>query len=135
MEADANLTWQESLRRGGPITVQPSEVESLLAAAKAAGYAVFEADCERAKSKSAVLRAIANAVDYPEYFGSDLDALLDCLTSTVLDQSRGALVVLRRLNHHDAGLAPHVPDILDTFFDASEEVRDNDRVLAYISVA
>ncbi len=126
--------WQDQLQRGGPIVVQPGEAKAVRQAAQALGYAVFEADCERAKSKSAVLRAIANAVDYPEYFGSDLDALLDCLTTTVADQPGGALLLLCRLNLDEPGLAPHVPDILDTCFDAAEDARDHGRVLAYASL-
>jgi len=134
MVADTHEIWQEALQRGGPLTVQPAEIDDLVAAAKNLGYAVFDADCERAKSKSAVLRAIANAVDYPEYFGSDLDALLDCLTSTVLDQTRGGVLVLRSINDQDPGLEPHINDILDTCFDAAEEVRDNGRTLTYVRV-
>ncbi len=132
--AGTQMAWQEQLQRGGPLVVQPGEAETVQKAAQALGYVVFEADCARAKSKSAVLRAIANAVDYPEYFGSDLDALLDCLTTTMAEQSHGALLLLRGLNLDEPGLAPHVPDILDTCFDAAEHARDENRVLAYASL-
>lgn len=135
MGADSNQGWRESLQQGGAIAIQDGQIQALIEAARELGYAVFQAECSRAKSKSAVLRAIANAVDYPEYFGSDLDALLDCLTGTALDQSRGALMVLRGLNYDEPGLAPHLPEILETFQDAAGEVRDGDRVLAYVSVA
>lgn len=119
---------EEQLQAGGRVDGSAPE---LVERAQALGYAVFEADCSKAKSLSAVLRAIANAVDYPEYFGSNLDALLDCLTGTVLDQPRGALVILRGLNTEEPGIAPHVDALLETFADAVEYVRDNNRVMAY----
>lgn len=135
MGADSNHTWRESLQQGGAIAIQNEQAEALIDTAKSMGFAVFQAECKRAKSKSAVLRAIANAVDYPEYFGSDLDALLDCLTGTALDQNKGALMVLRGLNYDEPGLASHLPEILEVFQDAAREVRDGDRILAYICVA
>ena len=126
--ASMHESLQQQLQTGGRVEGAPSD---LAAQARALGYAVFEADCSKAKSCSAVLRAIANAVDHPEYFGSNLDALLDCLTGVVLDEQRGALVVLRDLNKDDPGIAAHTEAILETFSDAVEYARDNGRVLAY----
>ncbi|GAA5233853.1 barstar family protein [Verticiella sediminum] len=120
---------QEEIRKGGQ--VQAAE-DALAGAAGALGYAVFPVDCARAKSKSAVLRAIATAVDFPEFFGGNLDALLDCLTATVLDQpGPGALLLLKDINGGEPALAEHLEDIMTTFADAAEYVRDNGKVLAY----
>lgn len=120
---------KQALASGGRVEGTPALLSE---AAAALGYAVFPVDCDRAKSKSAVLRAIASAVDFPEYFGSDLDALLDCLTSTVLYQSgAGALVLLQNLHLDEPGVGTHLEAILETFSDAAEYVRDNGRVLAY----
>ncbi|MBU4611242.1 barstar family protein [Achromobacter sp. GG226] len=124
---------QALIQQGGMLQTHPRE--PLAAAAEALGYVVFDVDCSRAKSKSAVLRAIASAVDYPEFFGSNLDALLDCLTATVLDAQRpGALVLLVGINAEEPGVGEHVDDILTTFSDAAEYVRDNGRALAFVQV-
>lgn len=128
MEHQRN-SLQQTIAAGGRVDGAPA---GLSAAAQALGYAIFLVDCDRAKSKSAVLRAIAAAVDFPEYFGGNLDALLDCLTSTVLDQpGAGVLMVLHNLHSDEPGVADHLGDILETFSDAAEYVRDNGRVLAY----
>src|SRR5690554_2862562 len=126
--ASMHESIEGQLQAGGRVD---GSTPDLVERAQALGYAVFEADCSKAKSCSAVLRAIANAVYYPEYFGSNLDALLDCLTGTVLDQPRGALVILRGLNKDEPGIAPHVEGILETFADAVEYLRDNQRILVY----
>lgn len=123
---------QQRILEGG--RVDGADESALVEAAQSAGFAVFSVDCSRAKSKSAVLRAIATAVDFPEYFGSNLDALLDCLTTTVIDQAKpGALIAINGLNVEEPALVEHVEDILTTFADAVEYLRDNGRVLAYAS--
>ena len=128
--AGSNDALQQQLQMGGLIPDSYADASQLALAAKALGLKVFNVDCDRAKSKSAVLRAIAGAVDFPEYFGGNLDALLDCLTTTVLDQQAGALVVLCNLHESEPTLSEHVGDIMDTFADAAEYARDNARVLA-----
>ncbi len=121
---------QGLVQQGGRLQSQPRD--ALIQAAQAAGYAVYEVDCSRAKSKSAVLRAVASAVDYPEFFGSNLDALLDCLTATVLDgQKPGALFLLDGMSDEEPGVADHVDDILTVFCDASDYVLDGGRVLTF----
>lgn len=123
---------QENIRKGGQVQ---ADAQALSSAAQALGYAVFSVDCSRAKSKSAVLRAIASAVDFPEFFGGNLDALLDCLTTTVLDQpAAGSLVLLQGINESEPAVAEHLDDILTTFADAAEYVRDNGKVLAYARI-
>lgn len=128
--AGSNDGLQRQLQMGGLIPESFGDPGELTHAAQALGLTVFHVDCDRAKSKSAVLRAIAGAVDFPEYFGGNLDALLDCLTATVLDQQTGALVMLCNLHEHEPTLSEHVGDIMETFADAAEYARDNARVLA-----
>lgn len=128
--AGSNDGLQRQLQMGGLIPESYGDPGELTHAAQALGLTVFHVDCDRAKSKSAVLRAIAGAVDFPEYFGGNLDALLDCLTATVLDQQTGALVMLCNLHEHEPTLSEHVGDIMETFADAAEYARDNARVLA-----
>lgn len=126
---------QQQLRAGGHIEHEYPDSAMLSEAAGSLGLKVFAVNCSRAKSKSAVLRAIATAVDFPEFFGGNLDALMDCLTTTVLDQKSGALILLCGLHDEEPGLTGHIPDILDTFADAAEDVRESQRVLAYARVA
>ncbi len=127
-------TLQQHMQMGGQLPATYTDAQVMVKAARALGLTLFKVDCEKAKSKSAVLRAIASAVDFPEYFGGNLDALLDCLTTTVLDQDAGAVMVLQHLHTQEPGLAEHVGDILDVFSDAAEYARDNGRVLAFACV-
>lgn len=105
---------------------------TLAATARELKLGFFDIDCARAKSKSAVLRAIAKALDFPEHFGGNLDALYDSLTDVLMEQKRGMVVVLRDLHVDDPTLAEHVPAIGDVFRDAIEYARENGRALSFI---
>ncbi len=122
----------ECLKNGGALYRTGVDVNALRRAAKALKVAVFEVDCARAKSKSAVLRAIARAVDFPEHFGGNLDALYDCLTDTVLEQKVGMALVLHDLHEDDPGLVEHAPAIAQVCEDTVDFARENGKVFSFI---
>ena len=66
-----------------------------------------------------MLRAIVKAVDFPEYFGGNLDALYDCLCDTVLDHKVGVLW-LYRLHSGDPALEEDAARIEAVCADAAE---------------
>src|SRR5690625_5476918 len=88
--------FQAHIQQGGLFEAPAGQQAQLNELAQASGLTVMMAECDRARSRSAVLRAVAKAVDYPEFFGNDLEALYDCLTRseehTSELQSRGHLV-------------------------------------------
>src|SRR5690625_8050476 len=81
---------------GGHFKSTESRREELFQEAEQLGITVMVANCDRARSRSAVLRAIAKAVDYPQFFGNDMDALYDCLSDTLVDQATGLSLCLDR---------------------------------------
>jgi len=122
---------QRQLQRGGALDQAMLDRDALAALARDQGLAVCVADCDRARSRSAVLRAIANAVDFPEYFGGSLDALYDCLCDTVLDQKTGVVLMLHKLHSGDPALKEDAVHIESVFADAAEFARENGRIFAY----
>ena len=85
-----------------PETLAMLDAVSELAASK--GIAFFNVDCDKARNVSAVLRAIVKTVDYPSFFGSDIEALLDCLNETSSDQKKGMVLWLNQLHSADEAL-------------------------------
>lgn len=67
------------------------------------GYWIVEADASRWDA-AAMFEAVARALDFPEYFGNNLDALNDCLSDVAEGQygwpreAAGLAVVLRRFD-------------------------------------
>ncbi|AFK61867.1 hypothetical protein TKWG_07180 [Advenella kashmirensis WT001] len=120
------------LETGGAIKEKSIGLDELKAHAEKAGLAYFEADCDKARSCSAVLRAIAKAVDYPVFFGSNMDALLDCLGETLLEQKGGMVLALRRLHSEDDSLLEHIDALKGVLNDTVEYGDDNGRVFSYL---
>lgn len=97
---------EQVFKVGGVILEGLADMEAVRELAAAKGITFFEVNCDKARNVSAVLRAIAKAVDYPSFFGSDLEALLDCLNETNSDQKKGMVLWVSQLHSADEALAP-----------------------------
>ncbi|MFT0547109.1 barstar family protein [Allopusillimonas ginsengisoli] len=122
---------QTKLQKGGLIDVSALTQQQALDAAQAAEMTAFVVNCDRARSRSAVLRAIVKAVDFPEFFGSNLDALYDCLCDTVLDHKNGLFLWFDHLHSGDPALAADSEAILAVCADAADFAANNDSRFAY----
>lgn len=125
---------QDALQKGGLIDASIVSREQAFQVAQAAGVAAYVVDCDRARSRSAVLRAIVKAVDFPEFFGGNLDALYDCLCDTVLDHKGGLLLWFHNLHSGDPALAEDSEAILSVVADVVTYATNNDRAFAYAVV-
>ncbi|MCB8894078.1 barstar family protein, partial [Bordetella pertussis] len=132
MTRNGQTTLQRQLRRGGALDHDGLDKQAVVDATRELGMSLLVADCDRARSRSAVLRAIAKAVDFPEYFGGNLDALYDCLCDTVLDHKTGIVLWLYRLHSGDPALHEDSNLIDGVCADTAEFARENGRVFAYV---
>ena len=124
-------SMQQQLRNGGLIDVSSVTQDEVVKAADAIGTAAFIVKCDRARSRSAVLRAVVKAIDFPEFFGGNLDSLYDCLCDTVLDQKTGLFLWFDNLHSGDPALADDSAAILRVCDDVVEFAANNDRHFAY----
>ncbi|WP_417251607.1 barstar family protein [Castellaniella sp.] len=115
----------------GVVDAQAVSEQDAMAAAAEAGLAAFVVDCDRARSRSAVLRAVVKALDYPEFFGGNLDALYDCLSDTLIDQKTGLFLWFRHLHSGDPALAEDAQAIQAVCDDVVEFGQNNERVFVY----
>ncbi|NYT38494.1 barstar family protein 2 [Allopusillimonas soli] len=125
---------QKKLQKGGLIDVSADAQSQTLEAARTEGMTAFVVDCDRARSRSAVLRAVVKAVDFPEYFGGNLDALYDCLCDTVLDHKNGLFLWFHKLHSGDPALAEDAKAIVAVCDDIVDFAANNDRRFAYTVV-
>jgi RNAse (barnase) inhibitor barstar len=125
---------QKKLQKGGLINSSAITRDEAIAAAKAAGMTACIVDCDRARSRSAVLRAVVKAVDFPEFFGGNLDALYDCLCDTVLDNRNGLFLWFHNLHSGDPALTEDAKAIVAVVSDVVEFAANNDRIFAYAVV-
>ncbi len=132
MTRNGQSTLQRQLMRGGALAHDGLDKKAVVDAAHELGLALFVANCDPARSRSAVLRAIVKAVDFPEYFGGNLDALYDCLCDTVLDHKTGVVLWLYKLHSGDPALEEDAGRIETVCSDAADFARENGRVFAYV---
>lgn len=68
----------------------------LIAAAAQNGFAVFRVDLSGVRDKTALLKTIGAAMAFPEWYGHNWDALLDCLADLNWQPAEGYVVILER---------------------------------------
>ena len=122
--------FRQLLQKGGAI--DPTQgLEALESAAKERGLSWCVSDCEKARSWSAVFRAVVKAVDYPQFIGGSFDALYDCLNDSLLDQKDGLVLVLDKLHSADPAIVNEGKEFLQILNDAVQFAQKNGRVFIY----
>jgi RNAse (barnase) inhibitor barstar len=58
------------------------------------GYKVYQADCREWSSLEKFHESVSELLDFPSYYGSNLDGFEDCLCELDLNVKRGGLIVL-----------------------------------------
>lgn len=127
-------TWHKKFQEGGVIDSSAIARDEAIEQAQEAGIAAYVVDCDRARSRSAVLRAVVKAVDFPEFFGGNLDALFDCICDTLLDQKAGLFLWFDHLHSGDPALADDAAAILAVCDDVIEFAQNNERSFSYAVV-
>ena len=117
MPLEAIQSLLEDARGGVWYLPRPLEAKSLQAAAKRAGYAFFHIDGKNIERKEQLLNHVATVLQFPNHFGSNWDALEECLTDLEWVDGDGYLIYF---DHIDGLLSAH-PDQFATFV---EIVRD-----------
>lgn len=121
---------RQLLQNGGDI--DPTKgLEVLEAAARERGLAWCVADCDRARSWSAVFRAVVKAVDYPQFFSADFESLFDCLSDTLLDQKEGVVLIFDKLHSADPAIVEQGKAFLQTLNDTVTFAHENGRVFIF----
>ena len=93
------------------------ELDDVRAAAREAGLALFDVDLSSVHSKSEFLASIAQAIDAPEWFGKNWDALADALSDLSWKQAPGyVLLLVHGTDHFNLLANDHdvAKDILET---------------------
>jgi hypothetical protein len=99
--------------RSGLFRIEPGKTEDVTTRARAAGLAVHRVDLSGATTKSELLTAVARALDFPDWFGGNWDALEDSLGDLSWLPEGGLVVLVEGFE----GVRTAVPGELDTLLD------------------
>jgi hypothetical protein len=103
--------------KSGPITMYWNQeiLNEDCRGLSALGYKIYTVDCRGWKSSGDALRGLGKALEFPDYYGQNLDALDDCLYDLDVPDDGGTAIVLMGFGGF-AALEPkvtwHVLDIL-----------------------
>ncbi len=67
------------------------------------GYRAYEFDCAAWTSKDDLFSAFGTALDFPEWWGRNFDALNDCMDDIPLTEENGAVLVLTHFDSYARG--------------------------------
>lgn len=93
--------------RGGVYHTPLKGMADLLAAAEDAGLAIFRVDLAETGDKDGLLDRLSFALEFPDWFGRNWDALADCLCDLSWLPADGYLILLE---HCDSFRANHSGD-------------------------
>jgi RNAse (barnase) inhibitor barstar len=106
------LNYEEILSDAGQAGIYqlPADDAALEAAAADSDFASWRVDLAGVRGKQELLDAIARDLAFPEWFGSNWDALEDCLTDLAWCVASGYLLILENA----AGFAAANPEEFET---------------------
>lgn len=97
---------------------------ALVAAAEESGLCVFRVDLSGAQNKHGLLDAIGKALAFPDGFGHNWDALLDCLADLGWRPAEGYVVILEHCDGIHGRAEADFVQALQVFEAAAEEWRE-----------
>jgi len=103
------------------VFVRPGDAAALDAAAEGAGLTRWTVDLAGVRTKEALLAALAERLEFPEWFGANWDALNDVLAERAWEQSKGVVLTLERCGE----LAHADPEVFETALEVLDSVAES----------
>lgn len=107
-----------------------TNLTDLLSEARSCGVTVFDIDCSRARTQSAILKTIAHVMDFDDRFEGGLESLYEHLTDAVFETPTDMLIVLRNL--HEDGAPLRATELIDTLDEVVEYAREHGHALSVV---
>ena len=106
------MSYEKVLRNPARAGVRrlPARVEAIVSAAAASDFVLWRVDLADVRGKGGLLAALARAIDFPDWFGGNWDALQDCLGDLSWRPAQGYVVILE----HCRGIAARAPEVFET---------------------
>jgi Barstar (barnase inhibitor) len=82
------------VEQAGIYRLSATQCAVLERSAEALGFACFKVKLDGSANLDAILTALGRALDFPDWYGANLDALNDCLTDFSWREAKGYLLIL-----------------------------------------
>ncbi len=110
--------WQRldlGLLKNGPVHLyyRPSILDEDVGWLRGRGYVVDDFDCSAWTSLGVMHEDLARRLEFPDYYGRNLNAFNDCLSDLPVPEEGGRVFVFRRYDAFAANLEKVAWDVLD----------------------
>jgi len=107
------LDW--ALLQNGAITLylRPDFLEEDVEWLRAQGYQLDSFDCSTWSNETVMHQALSTGLDFPDYYGRNLDAFNDCISEIEIPEESGRVLILHRYDSFSAKFPKAAWDILD----------------------
>jgi RNAse (barnase) inhibitor barstar len=107
-------------QQAGAYFVDTRDRESLVETGRALGHAVLPLDLRACADADAAIREIAEALQFPDWFGGNLDALADCLNDLSWLPASGYVLIAEHTGDWRAQAPDSFDAVLEIFDEAAE---------------
>jgi len=105
--------------------LMPADVETVLDAAAAAGLCSVRIDLAGCRSKAELLARVADALEFPWWFGQNWDALADCLGDLEWLPAEGYVLLLDAADDLRRSAPRDFATVTEVFADAAHGWREH----------
>ncbi len=105
----------------------PRDLRAFLGAVKKSGLKLIRIDLKSVRDKKGLLDAIASALEFPDWFGGNWDALEDCLTDLSWKKAAGYVLLIghcaefARRSPHELAVAIEVFESVAEYWDEQDK--------------
>lgn len=110
--------------KAGVYHLPHTDKHEIFAAAKQAGLMAHRVDLARIHDKAGLLAAIGRALQFPSWYGRNLDALADCLSDLSWLTADGHLIVLEHCDGIHSAAAADFLAVIDILGQAASDWRE-----------
>lgn len=110
--------------KAGVYHLPQMDKDVIMAEAEANGFAIFRVDLGGAGDKDGLLSAIGKALNFPDWFGHNLDGLADCLADMEWAAADGYLVLLEHCDGIHGQAEADFAAAIEIFEQAADEWRE-----------
>lgn len=106
--------------QAGAYFIDTRDREALVETGRELGYAVLALDLRACADADAAIREIAEALQFPDWFGGNLDALADCLNDLSWMPAEGYVLIAEHTGDWRAQAPESFDAVLEIFGEAAE---------------
>ncbi|MBX9849815.1 MAG: barstar family protein [Rhodocyclaceae bacterium] len=111
----------------GVFEIPEEGIDAIIAAAEANQHVVYRVDLRAVRSRDQMLQTVGEGLELPTWFGSNFDALMDCLCDFSWVPASGYTIIMENCHNIHSIAYPDFNMMIDLFAEAANAWREQDK--------